>query len=116
MRSLVRLFALAAVSAYGVSSGLAQTTLDDARDARKNLDDCFFGSISGQISTGPKTEMNAMAEQAFLACATEEQAIISLLSINGIPAPRIANEVLKIKAALKKSARIIAANPEKYAK
>jgi hypothetical protein len=98
------------------AAAVAQTTEAEVRETRKNFDDCFYNSISGQITTGPRTEINAMAEKALQACATEEQAIIALLSKIGVPTNTITEEVLKIKVSLKNTARNIAAHPEKYAK
>jgi hypothetical protein len=111
-----RFFAVVVFSTGLAAAALAQTTEAEVRTTRKNFDDCFYNSISGQISMGPRTEMNAMAEKAFQACATEEQAIIVLLRKIGLPTNAITEEVLKIKVSLKNAARNIAAHPEKYVK
>ena len=86
--------------------------------ARKNYDDCFYGSLIAQIKDKQNFDVNQKAEAAFLACATEEQALRDTAPRpTGIADDPIINAtVLKIKIQLKNFARDIVAHPQKYAK
>jgi hypothetical protein len=94
----------------------AQQANPQAAAIRKNFDDCFYSSVAGQLKFNRTTDYNMVSENAFLACATEEQAIGLLLTANNVPTETVAALLIKIKLDLKKSIRDIAANPSKYLK
>ena len=81
---------------------------------RKNFDDCFYGSVAGQLKTSRTTDYNMVSENALRACSTEEQALAVLMTAYTVRSDAIAAILIKIKLDLKKAIRDIAANPNKY--
>lgn len=98
-------------SAHAQSSQMEQT----AKAVRQGYDDCFYGSAGSQIKAKASNDMNFIAEQAFLACQTEEQALYALASVNHVPPNQASALIVGIKLQLKRTLRDIAANPAKYA-
>jgi hypothetical protein len=98
-------------SAYAQSSQIEQT----AKAARQGYEDCFYGSARSQVRAKVSDDMNLIAEQAFLACQTEEQAMYALMVVNHVPQNQASALIVGVKLQLKRILRDIAANPAKYA-
>jgi hypothetical protein len=80
----------------------------------KDLDDCFYSSVAGQLKISRTTDYDMVSENAFRACSTEEQALAVLMTAYNVRSDAIGAVLIKIKLDLKKSIRDIAANPNKY--
>lgn len=86
-----------------------------AKAIRKNFDDCFYGSAVSQLKRSVVQDINSVSEQAFLACSTEEQALISFLILNHMSPSTASAAITGLKIGLKKTMREIATHPERYA-
>lgn len=99
---------LAAAPAYG--------QLDAAAGIRKSYDDCVYASAAEYLKDPRVRDMSAVAEQSFLACQTEERAILTFLRLNQASAAQAETTIISIRLRIKATLRDIAANPGKYAK
>lgn len=79
--------------------------------ARLGFDDCFKRSALAQIKKTPAEEVDLISERAFLACATEEQALRVQMNALG-PNPYADGSMVNIKLLLKGRAREWAATSQ----
>lgn len=114
MRHLTRAALISAGMLFFTDPGAAQQ--DTGTRLRKQFDDCVYASVGQQWTANIKTDPNIAAENAFLACQTEEQAIYSVLGLSGVPQQQAAATVVGIKLQLKRSVREIMADPTGYYK
>ena len=64
---------------------LAQDMNEIAVRAKRNHNDCFYNSATAQLQAVPSqrrksADVNLIAEQAFVACTTEEQVLATIIS------------------------------------
>jgi hypothetical protein len=89
--------------------------------SRTAYSECVYNSVASQllqIPAGParqNADISSLAEQGFLACATEEQVLIGLLASNNVPRQITQTLLLGIRVQIKQTLRDIVANPAKYA-
>jgi SPOR domain len=89
--------------------------------SRTAYSECVYNSVASQllqIPAGParqNADISSLAEQGFLACATEEQVLIGLLASNNVPRQITQTLLLGIQVQIKQTLRDIVANPTKYA-
>src|SRR5690242_16992258 len=62
-----------------------QQDVGQAAKIRKNFDDCFYFSAAEQFKNPAEKDVSAVAERAFLACQTEQDAILAFLTLSGAP-------------------------------
>lgn len=85
-----------------------------AKAVRQNYDNCFYESAGSMIRSKVSNDINSIAEQAFLACQTEEQALYGLMAVNHVPQNQASAMVVGIKLQLKRALKEIAADPAKF--
>jgi hypothetical protein len=91
-------------------------TANPPPQVRKNYDECVYLSVAEQFADKSAHDMSMVAENAFRACLTEEQALTTFMALQNVPPSMISAVLIKIKLQLKWSVRDIAANAEKYLK
>jgi SPOR domain len=87
--------------------------------SHKVYDDCVYESVAAQLHQMPigarrNADFNALGEQGFLACATEERVLGMTLAVHNVSPQVVQVALLGIRAQVKRTLRDIAANPEKY--
>lgn len=104
-----------AILAVSWTQAHAQTTAPDpAARLRQNFDNCFYDSVAGQIKISRDRDVAAVAENAFIACQTEQEAILAYLNLRGLPPAQVRAMLIGVKIQLKNALRDIYAHPEKY--
>jgi hypothetical protein len=92
-----------------------------AVQSRTAYSECVYNSVASQLLQMPASparqnaDISSLAEQGFLACATEEQVLIGLLASNNVPRQITQTLLLGIRVQIKQTLRDIVANPVKYA-
>lgn len=83
----------------GASGTYAQQSSEPLISA---YDTCFSSSAQSQFLNDIQAEANLVAERAFQACATEEAAIYTYLTLNGLPPANARAAILSRKLKLKR--------------
>jgi len=89
----------------------AQPQENAAARVRKQFDDCFYAAVGQQWKTNFNMDPNIASENAFLACATEEQAMYAVLGLAGISPQQAQATVVGVKIKLKRAIREVSADP-----
>lgn len=89
---------------------------DIAAQLRKEFDNCVYGSVGKQWQANPQIDSSLAAEVGFQSCATEEQAMSSLLYSSNTPAYQVNATIVGIRLQLKRTVREIMADPAAYKK
>jgi hypothetical protein len=102
------------------SSAVAQQVDPATAEAqsRKTFDDCVYKAVATQLKQMPvevRRDANfiSLAEQGFVACATEERALGMNMIANNFTSPMVQAALLGIRAQIKKTVRQIVADAEK---
>jgi hypothetical protein len=99
---------------------LAQDMNEIAVRAKRSHNDCFYNSATAQLQAVPSqrrksADANLIAEQAFVACTTEEQVLATIIS--SLMRPNMAQiAMLGNRTGLKRELNDIFQNPGRYAK
>lgn len=109
---MARVYAAAALTL--ASAPISAQTTDAAARVRKNFDDCVYASAASQFKDPNQKDVSLVAERAFAACRTEEDAIGTYLLLLNVPASQAQALIIKIKLGLKATLRDIFLNPAKY--
>lgn len=81
---------------------------------RKQFDDCFYAAVGQQWKANFNLDPNIAAENAFAACATEEQAMYSVLGVVGVSPQQAQATIVGVKLKLKRAVREVMADPAAY--
>ena len=92
----------------------AVTQADTATTLRSQYENCVYDAVGNQWIKAPKISSALAVETAFQMCATEEQAIYSLLDGVNVPFPQAQATVVGIKLKLKGKVREIMEDPAGY--
>jgi hypothetical protein len=113
---------IAAALLFSTIPATAQTSplTEAAVRAKKAHNDCFFSSAAAQLNAIPlqtrkSADINMLAEQALIACTTEEQVLVALIRSVMQPA-NVQLVVLSNRTGLKRELSNVFFHPEMYAK
>lgn len=107
-----RLPAFLAILLDSIAPAIAQDQA--ALQLRQQYDNCVYASAGASLRASPGVDVNSATEAAFLACQTEENAMILFLQVSGGRPQQIATGITAIKLQIKRTMRDIVANPAKY--
>lgn len=96
---------MAVMLSLAATSASAQDLASLAAQTRKSFYDCAMSSVMGQISQqglNYEADMNGVAEAAFMACATEEQAIRLVLAGARVSAQMVEAAIIRVKLDIKR--------------
>jgi hypothetical protein len=103
--------AITLIAFIWLSAARADNTTVQLRQA---FDRCYWDSATAQLQATPQADLNSTAENAFMACASEEKAIRLFLRVNNADPARIELAILTIKLELKRSLRAVADDPNSW--
>jgi len=89
---------------------------DLAGQLRREFDNCVYASVGKQWQANPRIDSSLAAEVGFQSCATEEQAMSTLLYSSNTPAYQVNATIVGIRLQLKRAVREIMADPVAYKK
>jgi steroid 5-alpha reductase family enzyme len=87
-----------------------------AGQLRKEFDNCVYAAVGKQWQANPRIDSSLAAEMGFQACATEEQAMGTLLYSMSMPASQVNTAIVGVKLQVKRIVREIMADPAGYKK
>jgi hypothetical protein len=93
---------LVALGAVVFSAPVAAAEVSPAlKEIVTRWDRCFLASTQSQFLANIDAEPNMVAEIAFTACSTEEQSLLTYLTLNSTPYPNARAIVLRHRGILK---------------
>lgn len=89
--------------------------------SRRAHSECVMGSVAAQLEAmsvpaRKKADISMLAEQGFVACATEERALMTVLQIYKATPRMVETVLLKNRLDTKRELQAIAADPDAYQK
>lgn len=111
LKAAVGASALALLLTACQTTGAPKPQTSDATKIRDQFDSCVYTSAGNLIRAKVSTDVNTIAESAFQACATEEQAIIQFMRLNGFSELTISTMTTKIRIDVKNMIKRIVADP-----
>jgi hypothetical protein len=118
MRRDLKEFRIVVVISTIIFGSLGQAFAQNAQLAqhlRKQYDNCVFDAVGSQWKDQPRILPSLAAENAFVACATEEQAMLAVTNpTNALQLQQAQTVITAVKMQLKRTVREIMSDPKGY--